>query len=658
MDIQAVARKLEPLMAKEVGQWLKTRELGDPEIKDLIEKQIISVAYKKLGDFHKKVLLSLPPEEKAKGPLHLGTVVYEKEKWPFGIFQRELTQHLAIFGRSGAGKTNVALHLLEELVEKRIPFLFLDWKRTARHFLPQLPKRARVYTPGRRLSPFPFNPFAVPPGLEPEVYLQKVVDVMGTAYTLGAGARSLIQRALGELYRREDRGPTVPALQEAVEKLETRERASGWKISALRALQALSAASLAPSDRVRQEDLVHTVLEGSTIIELDALADDSKKFLIPLLCLWIFHAKLAEEGREKLSLVVFLEEAHHVLHRGAQGPTVMEQFLRQCRELGIGVVVVDQHPSLISQTALGNCFATICMNLKDPTDLNKAAALSLVEESEKQYFSLLPVGQGIVKLQDRWRRPFLVQFPLLDIEKGAVTDEALARYLEDSRALSGVKSSPARPIDALGRIRFSDKGLEPEAFVLLQDVLEHSDDGVDARYGRLGFSGDRGNRLKNQLLRQGIVEGQLVRIGTSRKLLLRITDGAREELGIDGRNPGRESLAHEYWKRYYARHFRERGFQVTIEAPRRNGRADVLAVKPAGNGTRASESVAIEIETGKSDVVWNVKQDLLMGWKVMVVATDGEAMRRVERELSRAMLMLTGRVEVVQAGGLAHSVHK
>ena len=79
---------------------------------------------------------------------------------------------------------------------------------------------------------------------------------------------------------------------------------------------------------------------------------------------------------------------------------------------------------------------------------------------------------------------------------------------------------------------------------------------------------------------------------------------------------GRGSLAHEYWKRFYAASFREQGYDVQLEAPRRNGRVDVLARK-------GDESLAVEIETGLSNPVWNVKQDLLAGFgKVLVVATD------------------------------------
>jgi hypothetical protein len=659
MDVLAVARKLEPLIAEEVARWLRAREVGNPALKELIDRHILSTGYKKLGDFRRRILLSLPPQEKAKGALHLGTVLYEKEKWLFGISLGELNQHLSIFGRSGAGKTNVAFHLLEQLVARKIPFLFLDWKRTGRHLLPRLPRKLTVYTPGRSLSPFPFNPFVTPPGLEPQVYLQQVVDVLGDAYTFGAGAKSLVQKALSDLYGRGKTSPSVQELLQAVQGLEVKERGAGWKISAVRALESLSYASLSGTDHAGQGELARRLLKGNTILELDALSDASKKFLIPLLCLWLFHVKLAEREREKLNLVILLEEAHHVLHRGTLRPMVMEQLLRQCRELGIGLVVVDQHPSLISQAALGNCFTTICLNLKDPTDINKAAALSLVEDGEKEAFSMLPVGQGIVKMQDRWRRPFLVQFPWVNLDKGAVTDEVLADYLHGSAKAIGSESLAGKALGALaanertentlGRIRMPDKGFSEEVVEFLQDIARHRDDGVDARYKRLGISVEKGSRIKNELMASGLVEGHEMKVGRTRKLLLRITVEGRKLLGIGSGQVSRESLAHEYWKQYYARLFEEKGYRVLVEAPRRSGRVDVLAVRSNENATRAPESVAIEIETGKSNVVWNVKQDLLMDWNVLVVATDSETMRKVERELGRVALLIPSRVTVTHA---------
>ncbi len=74
--------------------------------------------------------------------------------------------------------------------------------------------------------------------------------------------------------------------------------------------------------------------------------------------------------------------------------------------------------------------------------------------------------------------------------------------------------------------------------------------------------------------------------------------------GITGQHVDRTSLAHSFWQQYYSKKFAELGYHVAIEVPGKYGRTDILAAK-------ASERVAIEIETGMSDVVLNVKQNLL-----------------------------------------------
>ena len=115
----------------------------------------------------------------------------------------------------------------------------------------------------------------------------------------------------------------------------------------------------------------------------------------------------------------------------------------------------------------------------------------------------------------------------------------------------------------------------------------------------------------------------------------------QQALDLDSKNTERASLVHEYWKRWYAGKFKKRGYRVYLEVPRRSGKVDVVARKGA-------ENIAIEIETGKSDVVWNVRQDLLSGYsKVLIIATDGKALKKVEQKLAHAGLIIPNRVEVV-----------
>ena len=671
MHIEKLAHKLEPLCPETVKRWRIVRETAEADMKVLADRQLAIIANKTLGDYHNKILLSLPPEKTIKRPLHLGLLHYDRDYWEAGIASSELLQNLAIFGRSGAGKTNVAFHLLLQLTEKKIPFLFLDWKRTARHLLTKLGKKVAIYTPGRKLSPFPFNPFIVPPGLEPNVYVNHLVDTLGDAYTLGDASKSVLQKAIISCYDFGNLSPSAEDLLKVVEQIPDKERVRGWKITVTRALESLKFAGITGSTSQKQIQFTRNLIKKNTIVELDGLDAASKKFLVPLLSLWIFHVKLDDPKRERLSFVIFVEEAHHVLYRHEQRAreSLMNVLLRQCREIGIGIIVVDQHPHLISSAALGNTYTSICMNLKDPTDINRAAGLSLLEEGDKKYLTQLPVGQGVVKLQDRWRKPFLVKFPLVNINKGAVTDRVLKRFLDENNTLSDELESENKEYNGIGDFRLKDNTLTEDSHTFLMDIVERPDDGVNSRYKRLGFSADKGNRIKKDLLKQHIIEEQKVKINRTRKVMLRITKTAKHYFGLGvsqtqlmdiieasmigksqntqltkKRKPktySKESIAHEYWKNFYAKQFQEANYEVEIEAPRIKGRVDLLVKKN-------NKTIALEVETSMSNAVENVKQNLLSNFdKIVVIATDKAAFEKVEKQLIKAGYLLPGRIQIV-----------
>lgn len=632
-------------MPKQVQHWNKIRDISSAELKSLVEKQIVSTAYSKLGNFREKILLSLPPPKKSKGLFNIGTILYKDEKWLVGLSKSELLQNISIFGRSGAGKTNVAFHIMKQLEQQKIPFLFLDWKRTARHLLPYLKQKVNIYTPGRKLSLFSFNPFIAPPGLEYKIYINQVVDILADAYTLGDGAKSILQKALSECYEHGNTNPTAKDIIEQINNIPNKTRISQWKITALRAMESLAFSEFI-STQINQQDMATSLLYENTIIELDALSENAKKFIIPLLCLWLYYVKLNSSTREKLDMVIFLEEAHHVLYKQEKRSkeTLLEMLLRQYRELGIATIIVDQHPHLISSAALGNCYTSICLNQKDPVDINKAAALSLVQPDERRYFSMLPIGQGIVKLQDRWHKPFLVQIPLVRFQKGAVTDRDISRYFGTNQTGSTRKTFQIPKFREVQRVHFDDIPLNAMELAFIDDILLHKDDGVKQRYKRLEMSIGGGNKIKEKLIHDGWLESDFVKVGKSRKVILRLTSTAQKSLGFDNIPARFGSVAHEYWKRYYGRLFQDYDYRISFETPRKSGRIDVVA---AGK----DEKIAVEIETGKSDVVRNVKQDLLSAYsRILVVATDKSALKKVEKLLAKKGLIIPKRIEIILAG--------
>ena len=125
-----------------------------------------------------------------------------------------------------------------------------------------------------------------------------------------------------------------------------------------------------------------------------------------------------------ISIPYPVEEAHHILLRSKQErigvETVTDVILREIRELGESIIIVNLHPSLISSTAIGNAYCTISMILKYRNDLNVIDDCLLLDD--KETLGRLPIGYGIVKLRGRYFEPFLVKILLFKIRKGVMKD--------------------------------------------------------------------------------------------------------------------------------------------------------------------------------------------------------------------------------------------
>lgn len=181
--------------------------------------------------------------------------------------------------------------------------------------------------------------------------------------------------------------------------------------------------------------------------------------------------------------------------------------------------------------------------------------------------------------------------------------------------------------------------LSHEALELLRDVFQHPEDGVRKRYARLGLSMQKGGELKEELLVAGWVLAKLVPVGRTRRLVLAPTRHARRMLG-SVESSSWASIEHQFWQHYWAARLRRRGYQVTVEGRRAGGRVDVLAQS-------ARHRVAVEIETGKSDAVRNVRNCLQSRFDtVLVVATTESAKRRVAAQLDRAGLLTDPRLRI------------
>ena len=85
-----------------------------------------------------------------------------------------------LIGRSGSGKTNLTFVLMRGIMDAGIKVVAMDWKRGYRDLCPAHPD-LRVYTIGRDVSPFRFNPLIPPTGCEPHVWIKLIVDAIAGA---------------------------------------------------------------------------------------------------------------------------------------------------------------------------------------------------------------------------------------------------------------------------------------------------------------------------------------------------------------------------------------------------------------------------------------------------------------------------------------------
>jgi len=552
--VRELCQKLKPLFGEKMQQLFAAYCAEDEDGKKQIESYLEVLAAKHLFSGVDSIASLIPPSrEKAEGSYPIGTVLYNNRPlYPFGLRENEWIQHVGIFGRSGAGKTNVGFLLLRELKKKGKPVLVFDWKRNYRDLLAQPEfQDMEVYTIGRDIAPFTFNPLIPPPGTNPKTWLKKLIGVIATSYLLGNGSLYVLQESLDAVY--EEAGiysgnvtayPTFRDVLTKARQYNARGREAGWLSSTLRALSSLCFGEMDTLvNQGRNENLEH-LLTKSVILELDALTQADKVFVTSALLLWIHHRRMVEKTRETLKGIVLIEEAHQILanERGSLlgGQSTMEITFREIREFGEGLIILDQHPSQISLPALGNTYCTICLNLKHQKDISAMSQCMLLGGKESDLLGELEVGQAIVKLQGRIPRAFMIELPEFEIRKGAIADEEVREKMWPVlQARMKSAEMPSEWAELAGEEELEDGGelqapggeSEPDLEQLfLQDVREYPESGIGERYRRLGISVRQGQRLKAELVGKGLIEEAEKKTKTGRLRVVRLTGEGERRL--------------------------------------------------------------------------------------------------------------------------------
>lgn len=543
---------------------------------------------------------------------------------------------MLIIGRSGSGKSNLVHSILLQLKALGIPWVVTDHKRSTRHLLTH-PDSAgiRVCALGRDYgATFRFNPLVPPPGLTPDVHCRQVVEEICSAFTGGDAAFAVMVQAIQDLSAAATT-PTLVDVRASVRRADSGGRAGSWKQTSLRILDEIING---PLGRVfcseRDPGDIETLLDGHTVLELDGLARQHAALVTNLLIRQLHTHLQASVERERLKLLVCLEEAHELApKRDGARESVIETVIRQGRESGLGLLLATQSPVTLSHVALSNCYAVASLNLRSRNDITATSQNLLLDSSGAELLATLPVGHAICRLSSRWPRPVHIEIPEVVIDKGRITDaEVLATGLTGPRAAGdsahSVTSMPMQPQMARSMpipvVPLPDGGVstngtpvldqvtstevldDTNVQSLLKDIATHPFSSVSSRYDRLGLSRRKGNAARLNAEQSGLIQSVPVAHERGSLMLLGLHEPARawlkrHHVEITPVNGG---LIHGYWQMRIAEAIASHGLEVAMEVDAGGMRHDLVVWND-------NTELPIEVETGSS--TWRSKAAALQG---------------------------------------------
>ncbi len=613
-------------------------------------------------------LFKYPDPKAAEGEYLIGFVPDPNKNYPFSIQENEMLRHILIVGSSGSGKTNLIFLLIKHFLQSKKPFLVFDWKRNYRDLLaiPETSGQMLVFTVGREVCPFHFNPLIPPKGTSPTVWLSKLIEIMCHAYFLGEGVIYVLSRAIDTVFR--DFGvyegstcwPTFRNVLYYLENYECKGRETQWLASALRAVSTLCFGEMNRILNSGDYPLAE-IFDMNVILELDALTDSEKIFLTETLLLWLHHFRMADGKRELFRHACIIEEAHHMLSRRLQEvtgtETITDIIMREIREFGESIIVIDQDPSLLSIPALGNTYTTVCMNLKEIRDVSLMSSVLLLDSEEKERLTKLGLGEAIVKLQGRHTDPFFVKIPKVEVPKGSVTDEVLKQKMAKFYGEFGKIRLENEAKTEIRSILIGNKGKNKEDEIeeskesvqqteeltsnekmMLIDVLQNPISKVKERYKRLSLNDYQGNKSQQVLVDKKLVE--MVKLPNPEGKgywgkTFQLTQKGKQALAglgysVEAEETKRKGgLQHRHLIRLIAKKLREDGYEVQEEFPIGQGKATDILV----NGR-----IALEVERTGKNLLENVRKNQKAGFALLIVCESHLSKQKIAEKMEQARL--------------------
>lgn len=455
-----------------------------PTIMSLPTRSVAGVQVLSMAAFGR----NFPREFAPKNKILFGNVMHmgrqERTKMIFDVNQ--FASHCFICGASGSGKSNTTYNLLEELHQKKIPFLVIEpAKGEYKTEFSGMPK-INIFTcrpdDYRTLS---INPFQFDKSVHISAHIDRLQSVVQACWPMFGSLPSILRQAFEEVYidcgwdlelsrrviNREREFPTFADMIPVAERIIDESGYSANSISEYKGALTMRIKKMMTGFEGRifsqPKGIDDKVLfDEYTVVDLSDIGNaETRSIIMGILIIRLREYRYAHQSENNggLKHVTVLEEAHNILKRcshetsmdsaNVQGASVgmLVDCIAEMRSVGEGMMIIDQSPGAVDEAAIKNTAIKIAMRLPEKKDCEAIGnALSLSPEQTLE-LSRLNVGVAAVfhvgwsetvlgRMGQIWKdtdaakmyhvAPKHVDSAQLLKAKGAVAQWVVARYMK------------------------------------------------------------------------------------------------------------------------------------------------------------------------------------------------------------------------------------
>jgi len=366
-----------------------------------------------------------PPLEKeeAMGNIVVGQV--RNSPCHFGLRLNEMCQHVLVMGRSGAGKTTLIRKILKQLIIQTHPpsagIMVFDIKRDY-VALPTFSSNVWLFKlPG---PDFRWNPLE-PPIADCERWAAILAGVFANAagFFGGMSTENLIYMYLLELYRKYDTAngmyPCLLDLRdhlqwlEKYKKINSRSEEYRWFVRIKNRVESLCNA-LGETVNCSKGYRLDALLGHHMVFDIAELKTDAQTFFTETFLTQVVWHRIEkrERGGTLRNLAVF-DEAKRLMPKyreeAQQAISNMSNILAMAREFGVGFIVGECDPALLANSIKSMCYSRFCFSQTTGRDIAESALALGLDRDQAAEIQSLEVGEAIVRLSGRIKRPFVLQ---------------------------------------------------------------------------------------------------------------------------------------------------------------------------------------------------------------------------------------------------------